>query len=105
MHMSALHRPRAAARGVSLVEALVAMAVMSIGMLALVGVQSTLRMNGDLARQRTEATRIASEEIERVRSFTSLAAVPGAPGMSYDEIDSRTVDNYQLPDGTCAGSG
>lgn len=91
---------RTAARGVSLVEALVAMAVMSIGMLALVGVQGTMRLNSDLARQRTEATRIASEEIERLRSFTSLAAVPGTPGMSYDEIVSRTVDGYQLPGDT-----
>lgn len=91
---------RATRRGVSLVEALVAMAVMSIGMLALVGVQGTMRLNSDLARQRTEATRIASEEIERLRSFTSLAAVPGAPGQSYDEIASRTVDGYQLPGDT-----
>lgn len=87
-------------RGVSLVEALVAMAVMSIGMLALVGVQGTMRLNSDLARQRTEATRIASEEIERVRSFVSLAADADAPNMSYDEIASRTVENYQLPGDT-----
>ena len=66
-------------RGVSLVEALVALAVMSIGMLALVGVQSTMRLNSDLAKQRTEATRIASEEIERMRSFISLGAVNGQP--------------------------
>lgn len=91
---------RTTGRGVSLVEALVAMAVMSIGMLALVGVQGTMRLNSDLARQRTEATRIASEEIERLRSFTSLAAVPGTPGVSYDEIASRTVDGYQLPGDT-----
>lgn len=76
------------------------MAVMSIGMLALVGVQGTMRLNSDLARQRTEATRIASEEVERLRSFTSLAAVPGTPGTSYDEIASRTVDGYQLPGDT-----
>ena len=86
-------------RGVSLVEALVALAVMSIGMLALVGVQSTMRLNSDLAKQRTEATRIASEEIERLRSFTSMGAVPGQPGISYDEIASRVVENYQPPEG------
>ncbi len=85
--------------GVSLVEALVALAVMSIGMLALVGVQSTMRLNSDLAKQRTEATRIASEEIERLRSFTTMTAIPGTPGASYDEIVSRVVDGYQPPDG------
>ena len=91
--------PRRRIQGVSLVEALVALAVMSIGMLALVGVQSTMRLNSDLAKQRTEATRIASEEIERLRSFTSMAAVNGQPGISYDEIASRVVANYQPPDG------
>ena len=90
---------RVRARGVSLVEALVALAVMSIGMLALVGVQSTMRLNSDLAKQRTEATRIASEEIEAVRSYVAMAAVQGTPGVSYDEIVSRTVDGYQPPDG------
>jgi Tfp pilus assembly protein PilV len=97
--MSTTMQLRRRIRGVSLVEALVALAVMSIGMLALVGVQSTMRLNSDLAKQRTEATRIASEEIERLRSFTSMAAVNGQPGISYDEIASRVVGNYQPPDG------
>ncbi len=99
--MAHLHRHHRTTRqaGVSLVEALVALAIMSIGMLALVGVQSTMRLNSDLAKQRTEATRIASEEIERVRSFTSMGVVPGQPGVSYDEIVARVVENYQPPDG------
>jgi len=100
MRLPAFCRPSVPRRGVSLVEALVAMAVMSIGMLALVGVQGTMRLNSDLARQRTEATRIASEEIERVRSFTSLGVVAGTPGVSYDEIVSRDVAGYQLPGDT-----
>ena len=90
---------RRSIRGVSLVEALVALAVMSIGMLALVGVQSTMRLNSDLAKQRSEATRIASDEIERLRSFTSMGAVPGQPGISYDEIANRVVENYEPPGG------
>jgi len=81
-------------RGVSLVEALVALAVMSFGMLSLVGVQATMRMNSDLAKQRSEATRIATEEFERVRGFTAIGAVQGQPGVSYDEIGSRVVDAY-----------
>lgn len=83
----------------SLVEALVALAVMSIGMLALVGVQSTMRLNSDLAKQRTEATRIASEELEAVRSYVAMGAVQGTPGVSYDEIVTRVVEGYQPPDG------
>src|SRR3990167_8251582 len=85
--------------GVSLVEALVALAVMAFCMLALVGVQSTMRLNSDLSKQRTEATRIASEEIERLRSFSSVTVVAGQPGLSYDEIDDRVVEGYVPPDG------
>lgn len=85
--------------GVSLVEALVALAIMSFGMLSLVGVQATMRMNSDLAKQRSEATRIATEEFERVRGFSSMGAVQGQPGVSYDEIGSRTLDAYAPPGG------
>ncbi|MDO9286023.1 MAG: prepilin-type N-terminal cleavage/methylation domain-containing protein [Aquabacterium sp.] len=86
-------------RGVSLVEALVALAIMAFGMLALVGVQATMRLNSDLAKQRSEATRIATEEIEQLRSFISVPVVAGQPGVSYDEIASRTVEGYQPPGG------
>jgi Tfp pilus assembly protein PilV len=60
---------RLSMRGVSLVEALVALAVMAFGMLAVVGVQSTLRHNGDVSKQRSEATRLAQEKMEGLRSF------------------------------------
>lgn len=59
-------------RGVSLVEALVAFGVMAFGMIAVVGMQSTLRTNGDLARQRAEAVRIGQDAVEAWRGFTTL---------------------------------
>jgi Tfp pilus assembly protein PilV len=59
-------------RGVSLVEAMVALAVMAFGMLAVVGVQSTLRLNADIAKQRSDATRIAQETLEKFRDFTVI---------------------------------
>jgi len=92
------HLLRTRATGVSLVEALVALAVMAFGMLALVGVQTTMRLNSDVAKQRTEATRIANEEIERLRVFTQMTADPAAPGLSWDEIASRNLAAYQPPD-------
>jgi len=64
-------------RGVSLVEAMVALAVMAFGMLAVVGVQSTLRLNAEVAKQRTEATRIAQETIEARRAFTTIEGSGG----------------------------
>ena len=82
-----------ASRGVSLVEAMVALAVMAFGMLAVVGVQSTLRLNGDIAKQRSEATRIAQETLEKGRSFQVIdSADKGAGQTAWEEIVSRTQD-------------
>jgi Tfp pilus assembly protein PilV len=66
------------ARGISLIEAVVALAVMAIGMLGVAGLQTTLRGNADLARQRSEALRIAHRQIEAARTFSVLAAAAGA---------------------------
>jgi Tfp pilus assembly protein PilV len=71
-------------RGVSLVEALVAMAVMGFGMVALLGMQSALRGNSDISKQRSEAVRIAQERIESVRAFSSIASAPGVN--AYDDL-------------------
>jgi hypothetical protein len=60
---------------------------MAFGMLAVVGVQSTLRLNGDIAKQRSEATRIAERHIERQRVFTTVAT-PGS--FAYDDIAAST---------------
>ena len=80
--------------GVSLIEALVALAVMAFGMLSLVGVQATLRLNSDLSKQRTEAIRIATEELENLRLFTTLNPVNGQAVASWSEIASRSVEAY-----------
>lgn len=64
-------------RGVSLIEAIVAMGVMAFGMLAVVGLQATLRANGDIAKQRAQAVRIAQESIERWRAFTTMSVANG----------------------------
>ena len=86
-----------ASRGVSLVEAMVALAVMAFGMLALVGVQTTLRMNNDLAKQRSEATLIATEEVERLRNYFTLLPVNGQPGISWAEILEQPAADYLPP--------
>ena len=68
-------------RGVALIEALVALAVMAFGLLGVVGMQSTLRLNADVSRQRAEAVRMAQETMEQMRSFGVLS---GAPGGEHD---------------------
>ncbi|HSW07905.1 type IV pilus modification PilV family protein [Aquabacterium sp.] len=96
------HRPKFSQRGVTLIEALIAMAVMAFGMLALVGVQTTLRVNADLAKQRAEATRIAEQEIEELRSFVTvadydnLALAPGAQTITLPESNTTYTLSRQM---------
>ena len=52
-------RTRHSQRGTTLLEGLVAFLVLSLGMLSVVRVQSQMRLNTDVARQRSEAVRIA----------------------------------------------
>lgn len=80
---------RATQRGVSLIEAIVAMAVMAFGMIGIVGLQSTLRQNADVAKQRSEAVRIAEEAIEQWRAFSIMGATAGATS-GYASIQTPT---------------
>jgi Tfp pilus assembly protein PilV len=75
--------------GVSLIEALVALAVMAIGMLGIVGVQATLRANSDVAKQRSEALRLAQREVEKWRSFVVLGST-GATPPGYADMVTAT---------------
>lgn len=78
---------RRRAAGVSLIEALVALAVMAFGMLGVVGMQSTMRTGADISRQRAEAVRIAQEELERLRNYSVLRASDAAPGqLAFEDI-------------------
>lgn len=63
--------------GFTLIEALIALLVMSFGMLALSGMQMTLARSSDIAKQRTEAMRLAQRKIDEYRSFTSILAAAG----------------------------
>jgi Tfp pilus assembly protein PilV len=83
-------------RGVSLVEAMVALAVMAFGMLTVVGVQSTLRLNADIAKQRSEATRIAQETMEKHRAFLVVDAVAGVQSWAGSIVNAGPADVTDL---------
>jgi Tfp pilus assembly protein PilV len=80
-------RRASAVRGVSLIEAVVALAVVGFGLLGFVGLQSALRFNGDVAKQRSEAVRIAQEAIERWRAYATV----DADGALADYAEIATV--------------
>jgi type II secretory pathway pseudopilin PulG len=62
------------ARGFAVIEALIAFLVVAFGMMALGSFQFTLSRASDVAKQRSEATRIAQGEIDRLRSFGQKTA-------------------------------
>lgn len=89
----------AAQRGVTLIEALVALLVMSFGMLALVGLMSNLRFGADLAKQRSEAMRLARAAMSEARDFSELSrgATTPASARVYDEIDNFPAPQSVTP--------
>ena len=85
----------ARSRGVSLIEALVALAVMAFGLLGVVGMQATLRFNADVSRQRAEAVRMAQEQMENMRSFGVLSGASTPSDHEYIDIVAGT--DYPAP--------
>jgi type II secretory pathway pseudopilin PulG len=86
-----MHRhlhPRRPARGITLVEALVALLVLALGMLAVARLQPALRQHADDARQRSEALRLAQSDLERLRAYESAASGP----RSHDAIAAHAED-------------
>jgi Tfp pilus assembly protein PilV len=79
--------PRGRHGGFALIEALISLLVVAFGMLAIGAFHFTLSRASDVAKQRTEATRIAQSDIDRARSFVSRGA-DGTPGdwrLTYTE--------------------
>lgn len=76
--------------GTTLIEALIALLVLSLGMFAVARMQTQLRLNSDLARQRSEAVRLAQQDLERLRAFSVIAATGGARAFA-DIVNATTV--------------
>lgn len=92
-------------RGFTLIEALVALLVLSFGMLALAGMQASMWRNGDLARQRSEALQLAQHKVEERRSFASIAT--SGPLVAWNEQpDLQTeTDLYASADAASGARG
>ena len=99
--MNRCHRCHRRQRGATLVEALVAFLVLSLGILIVSRVHAHLRLHADIARQRAEAVRLAQQDIEAFRSFAVLHGVASAP--SYDALGSLT-QALVLPAGHAANT-
>jgi Tfp pilus assembly protein PilV len=74
--------------GFTLVEVLVAFLMMTLGLLAVIRLQPALRQHAELARQRSEATRLAQQDVERLRGFVQINMAGSAP--AYETIGSAS---------------
>ncbi len=78
-------------RGVTLIEALLAFGVLAGGVLSIATLQRHLQAHADLSRQRSQAVRIAQEDIESLRAFAVLQADAAASGATaYERIETVT---------------
>lgn len=91
--------------GFTLIEALVAMVVLAFGMLAIASFQMNLSRNSDLAKQRAEATRLAQERMEELRSFATFAGYGALTAGSDTPVAGSNVTytrSWSFPDGSTA---
>lgn len=92
---------RLAARqgGFALIEALVSLLVVAFGLLAIASFQYTLSRASDVAKQRTEATRIAQREIDRLRSFGQRQSDGNPMDNRYTYVDDVVSASAQTVTG------
>ncbi|MDB5819647.1 MAG: hypothetical protein JWQ11_3287 [Rhizobacter sp.] len=76
------------ATGFTLVETLIALALLGAGILALASLQMTVGRNAAMARERMQALRHAERAIEQVRSFDSIQSSSAASAPGFTSFDS-----------------
>lgn len=93
---------RKAGRGATLLEALIALLLVSLGLVALAGLQLSLRHSADHARQLGDATHLATEALESQRQSRAATAMP-PPGAWRDEVNGNTRFELSLEDSSLPG--
>jgi len=107
-HTTTVFGSRTAMRGATLLEVMIALMIFSIGMLGLAALQVTgLRESGN-AERRTQATLLANDLIERMRSNPAaiIAGNYDDATINYGSIDCATLPSPYCEDqnGTAAAS-
>jgi prepilin-type N-terminal cleavage/methylation domain-containing protein len=87
-----LHRT-SSQRGFSLIESLIALAIVAFGLLAIAGISIKLATSEDVARQRGEAARLAQEKIEELRSFTQIDSAAGVKAWADMPVSGTTLND------------
>jgi type IV pilus modification protein PilV len=82
--------------GFSIIEALISLLVVAFGLLAIASFQYTLSRASDVAKQRTEATRIAQREMDRLRSFGQRQSDGNLGDTRYTYVDDIVSGSQTL---------
>jgi type IV pilus assembly protein PilV len=86
--------PKSAQRGVVLIEAMVAILLFSVGVLAVAGLQATMLQNSGESKYRADASYIAQQRLGLL--WTDLASSTGTPA----DLDLEVLIPELLPNGT-----
>jgi Tfp pilus assembly protein PilV len=84
------HGGQAHRAGIALIEVLIALAVLTIGIAGLARLQMWLWIGTDAARQQSEATRLAQNDLDGLRWWTQLT--PGSGQFAYADITARSAN-------------
>lgn len=110
MKSNQIHGAKPSMRGFTLLEVLVAIVVLSIGLLGLAGLMASSLKNSHSAYQRTQATWLAYDALDRMRANRQVAlaggynlalgAAPGGSALAKDDLDEwDTALTNTLPAG------
>lgn len=88
-------RRRARSSGFGLIEVLIALVLLSVGLLGLAGLQTTSLRENDSALVRSRAVAIAYDILDKIRA-NRTAAENGAYDTGNDTIDDSTVAGSDL---------
>lgn len=103
--MRSRHLVPQATRGIALIEALIALAIVAVAMLAAMQFQQKSRVLGDVSRERAEATRLADAELERLRRFGSAAEFAAFGDGAETRVGTASTARFDASRQTSASAG
>lgn len=83
-------------RGFSLIEVMIAVVVLSFGLLALAALQASLFRAGAETKARANGTAIAQQVVENAKTFAFLSAPTGYTGNTYQGLTTAKLNNQTV---------
>lgn len=87
---------RSKARGFSLIEVMIAVVVLSFGLLALAALQGSLFRAGAESKARANATAVAQQVVENAKTFAFLTPPVDYTGNTYQSLDTAALGTHEV---------